>query len=319
MKDFKAHVMEFTCETLTQLTLPGYNGSNLRGGFFGALRRDFCLNKDFSTCLECPTAGVCPICLLVATVERNNQRGAEVPRPFALKPVIGVKTDFAPGEQFTFGMTFFGDTLNLFPYAILAVQRMGEMGIGLRRMSPGRFILISARAVNPVTGEEMTVYSNATRIVNMPDLPITDGDIRSYAAKLGPDKVRIDLITPLRLVVDGSLVQKLSFPNLLRRLLRRLTDLYECYVKKKLELDFPVLLKMAEEVKVKQDETRWIDLSSYSNRRKASTPVGGLVGSITFEGNMREFLSLLAWGQITHVGKDATRGNGWYRITDSSS
>ena len=319
MEHFVAYKLNFTCEAVTAVSLPRFNGSTLRGAFFGALRQDFCLNKSLDTCLHCPTSEVCPICRLVATVERDNNRGAEIPRPFSLQPVITEKTLFEPGQSFSFGITLFGQSLSLFPYAILAIQRMGEIGMGNRTIAPGRFLLREAKVTNPLSATEKSIYSNNTRIVNVPDIAITQQDVLSYAAMLNSDRLRINLLTPLRLVVEGSLVQKLTFRIFMQRLLRRLTDLYRYCCNQRAYPGLSGLLKQAAEVQVTQDNTCWVDLSSYSNRRQASTPIGGLTGEITFAGNLKDFLPLLVWGEITHVGKDATRGNGWYRIIDSSS
>ncbi len=319
MEHFVAYKLNFTCEAVTAVSLPRYNGSILRGAFFSALRQDFCLNKELNTCLNCPRAEVCPICRLVATVERDSNRGAEIPRPFALEPVITENTRFEPGQNFSFGVTLFGQSLALFPYVILAIQRMGEAGMGNRVIAPSRFLLREAKTVNPLSATERLIYSNETRIVNTPDTAITQPDVLSYAARLSSDKLRISLLTPLRLVVEGSLVQKLTFRVFIQRLLRRLTDLYRYCCNQEIDLDFAGLLKQAEGILAVRDNIRWVDLTSYSNRRHASTPTGGLTGETTFAGNLKDFLPLLVWGELTHVGKDATRGNGWYRIADSLS
>ena len=42
--------------------------------------------------------------------------------------------------------------------------------------------------------------------------------------------------------------------------------------------------------------------------------LGGFVGSITFEGNMREFMPYLLAGEILHVGKGTGFGLGKYKI-----
>ncbi len=313
MEHFTAHILSFRCEAQTTIRLPRYNGSILRGAFFGALRRDFCLNKNLNSCLACPAAEVCPICRLVATVERDNERGAEVPRPFSLQPVISRETLFQPGQCFNFGITLYGDSLSLFPYAILAIQRMGEIGFGSRE-GPGCFILKEARAVNPLTGAEKLIFNHETRTVNVPDLAVTHQEVVGYAGRLNSEKISLELLTPLRLIVEGVLVQHLNFRFFMQRLLRRLTDLYHYSCHEELELDFAGLLRQAEGVQVIKDSTAWVDLSSYSNRRGARTPTGGLVGEISLAGDFSDFLLLLVWGQITHVGKDATRGNGWYMV-----
>lgn len=319
MARFVACRLHFLCEAVTSIELPRYKGSVLRGAFFGALRHDFCLNKTAKSCLSCPAAEACPICKLVATVDRENPRGAEVPRPFALEPIRSEAVRHEAGDTLSFGITLFGQALPLFPYVILAIQHMGELGIGNRNRVPGRFLLREAWVVNPLTGVEKRIYSQATGAVSVPDLPVTYQDVVRYSASLPQDRIRLDLLTPLRLVVEGALVHELSFRPLVQRLLRRLTDLYHQCCGEELTLDFAGLLRQAAGVMVAEDRTSWLDISSYSRRLQASTPIGGLVGGITFEGQLGPFLPFLVWGQFTHVGKDATKGNGWYQIAGSSS
>ena len=319
MDRFVAHRLTFLCQAVTPMEMPLYKGSMLRGAFFEALRRDFCLNKKVGSCLACPTAEVCPICKLVATVDRANRRGSEVTRPFALEPIRSEAFRYQEGEMFSFGITLFGQALSLFPYAVLAVQRMGELGLGRRDIAPGRFQMTELWASNPITGLEKCLYRQDSQMVTVPDVPITHEDVVRYSAGLSGQQVRLDLLTPLRLVVDSRLVHQLTFRPLMQRLLRRLTDLYHHCCGEKLDIDFAGLLNEADNVQVNGDMTRWLDLSSYSRRREARTPIGGLVGEVVFEGELDAFLPFLVWGQFTHVGKDATRGNGWYQIADSSS
>lgn len=319
MENFVIYKLIFTCEAITDISLPSYSGSSLRGAFFEALRHDFCLNKNMATCLHCPTSEVCPICRLVATVEHSSERGAEIPRPFSLQPIIKDNANFKPGQPFSFGITIFGKTLALFPYAILAIQRMGQTGIGQRAVSPGLFELREVKATNPLLNNEQPIYSINTRIVNVPDLSITHDNVMSFAAKLVSDELCLNLLTPLRLVLEGRLVQQLTFRIFMQRLLRRLTDLNRYYCNRDLGLDFREILKHAEKVQTLHDDTNWFDLSSYSNRRHSRTPVGGLTGCITFKGDVANLLPLIIWGSFTHIGKDTTRGNGWYQIAGSLS
>lgn len=76
------------------------------------------------------------------------------------------------------------------------------------------------------------------------------------------------------------------------------------------------LLERAAAVRSEADGTRWVELDSYSTRRNARAPLSGLVGRVTFSGDLSPFLPWLVWGQMTHVGKEATKGNGWYRLVD---
>jgi hypothetical protein len=43
---------------------------------------------------------------------------------------------------------------------------------------------------------------------------------------------------------------------------------------------------------------------------------GGVVGSVTYAGDLAPFRPLLALGMLVHVGKGAVFGNGQYMVND---
>ena len=69
-------------------------------------------------------------------------------------------------------------------------------------------------------------------------------------------------------------------------------------------------------LKTSDGGTTWADVSSYSRRQGKSTPIGGLMGEITFAGNLQPLLPLLASGVVLQVGKDTTKGNGVYTMNE---
>ena len=73
------------------------------------------------------------------------------------------------------------------------------------------------------------------------------------------------------------------------------------------------LLAAAEEIAV-VDRSHWVELRSYSTRRKGETMLSGLMGDVALVGNLAPFLPWLVWGEQVHVGKDAVKGDGWYEI-----
>ncbi|MBI1884774.1 MAG: CRISPR system precrRNA processing endoribonuclease RAMP protein Cas6 [Chloroflexi bacterium] len=146
-------------------------------------------------------------------------------------------------------------------------------------------------------------------------MPVTHEVVTSSCRLLNSlSGATLELLTPTRLVADGALVKRLTFPVFLRRLLRRLTDLTRTATGGHPGFDHEALLQQAEDVRVAEDRTRWVDVPSYSSRQGRFTPIGGLVGEVTFEGDLKPFAPWLIWGSITHVGKDATKGGGWYRL-----
>jgi hypothetical protein len=326
---FTAHQLRFECEVLTPVHLHAHKGSALRGALFHALRGDegqsngFCINKPELFCHRCPHHTACPISALLATVDDDSARGVDVPRPYTIEPPVGAQTVYQPGERLDFGLTLFARALDLFPYVIVGVRDLEEGGIGLSRPQPGsrsgwdrgRFAVRRIVAVNPLTRQERPVLQAGDDLVSVPDIPITDAQIQAVAT-LTPEVERLTLefLTPLRLIDQGRLVQRIAFLPFLLRLLERMEALSVRYSGQRLAFDHAQLLPAAEQVTVLEDATRWVELESYSTRRQARSPMGGLVGSVTFGGPLAPFVPWLLWGQFTHVGKDAVKGNGLYRM-----
>jgi len=110
-------------------------------------------------------------------------------------------------------------------------------------------------------------------------------------------------------------VHKPEFRVLIQRLLERISTLAREYGGGAFDEHLKYhLVGEASEVELVRDGTRWVDLESYSTRKRGTTPIGGLVGEATYEGDLTPFLPWLIWGQFTHVGKNAVKGDGWYEL-----
>ena len=152
----------------------------------------------------------------------------------------------------------------------------------------------------------------------MPDLPITHAHV--LAAAPDADSVTLSFLTPLRLIEQGQTVRRPEFRTILLRLLERLSALARTFSATPLDDDVKYrLVGQAAAVQLAGDHTRWVELESYSTRLGRATPLGGLVGHATYRGDLTPFWPYLIWGQFTHVGKDAVKGNGMYQIAGVSS
>jgi len=335
MENFTAHQLHFTCEVQTPIVLNEHQGSAIRGALFQALRNQFCFNKEAKSCGQCALWATCPICFLVATRNPQSERGVEVPRPYTIEPPYhasritlhaspGVR--YEPGETFSFGLTMFAQALNLFPYVVLGSQALERGGLGKRisesasqrggKRRRGTFVIREIAAVNSLSGERQPVLRRGDTMVSVPDVPVTNEQVLARAAQLPRNRIALTFKTPTRIIERGKLEHCPTFRPLIQRLQRRLCDLTRQFTDTPWEFDFRQVMAQAEAVRVVEDQTRWVELDSYSWRRKASTPMGGFVGQATFEGDLEPFLPWLVWGEVVHVGKDAVKGNGWYRIAN---
>lgn len=364
---FQAHVLRFELEATSEIHLRHHKGSAFRGAFLHALRTDFCTNPSLRSCHVCSIHNSCPVCFLVSTTDDDNNRGVDTPRPYVIEPPLDSREVYYPRDGLDFNVVLFSRALSLFPYVIVAVRRMGELGLGASR---GRFILREVWAVEPLAGLQQRVLRRGDDLVKVPNIPVEHDQVMEMATRLPrpvvpnphspvadshfpvldrhspvadrhslvadshspvadrhspvpnpyslfpipSSNIKLRFKTPLRLVTNGELVHRLSFATLMRRLFERLSTLWGAYADESLSLDFPTLLTQAELVRVAEDNTRWVELERYSNRQQRRMPMGGLVGDIAFEGDLAPFLPWLIWGSITHLGKYAVMGNGWYEL-----
>lgn len=325
MGELVAHTLRVRARAQSNIYLGRHKGPAIRGAFFGVLRSEFCAERNRPSCSECPQHAACPVSALVATVDDESSSGVDVARPFVIEPPLDGRTVYEPGEHFDFGLTIFGRGLQLFPWAIMALQSAGRLGIGRLvereggRATRGTFTLERVEAVHPFSGERRDVKREGERVVHVPDLPVTPEQVASRAASLPPDEVTLDLLTPLRLISEGRLVHRLEFLPLFLRLRDRLRELWARYGEEEPPFGEPALYQAARGIVVRRDGTCWHDLRSYSQRQGRSTPIGGHVGRITFAGALEPLLPLLVWGEVAHCGKDTTKGCGWYRIVPGAA
>ena len=321
MDNFTAHQLHFTCQVQTPILLNEHQGSAIRGALFHALRNQFCFNKKAKDCGECAVWATCPICFLVATRNPNSERGVDVPRPYIIEPPLDGKISYQPGETLEFGLTMFAQALNLFPYLVLGSKALEQGGLGKKlrredgRWRRGTFAVREIGALNRLSGERQPVLRAGDAMVSVPDLPVTNEQVQALAAQLPRERITLVFKTPTRIIEQSKLQHRPTFRPLIQRLHQRLRDLTREFTDATWELDLRQVMAEAEAVQVAEDQTRWVELDSFSTRRSTSTPMGGLVGQVTFEGNLEPFLPWLVWGEIVHVGKDAVKGNGWYEIS----
>jgi hypothetical protein len=311
------HHLVFTARATTALELDAQAGSSVRGALVGALWGRFCANKAAPSCAACPLIGACPVAALIAPLRDDPSEGGDQrPRPYVVQPPPGGA--LRPGDELAFGLRLFGSAAVLFPYVVMAALGLEQSGLGrpLRANGGrrGQLRIERIEALHPLSGARQTLAERGQMLAHTPGLPVSAADVRACASALPPDHLTLRLRTPLRLIDDGRLVKRLTLRPLLQRLLRRLDDLCAAYGERLPGLDTPRLLALAEQARVADDQTRWVDVVSSSSRLGARTPIGGLVGQITFAGDLADLREPLLWGSLVHIGKNAVKGDGWVEV-----
>jgi len=317
------HHLKFTLETKNLIHFGPQAGAQIRGALWQALQQFAC--SDHTASGQPGHSENCPMCRLMALETATGARGITPARPFAIQPPLAEYPQqdrfYQTGEPFTIGISLFGDAAGIFPYVCQAVHRVGQIGIGYGR---GQFTLLRVQAANPLTGEVQDLLQGR-QIIATPGLPVTDDMISQVAQSLPGNTIALHFLTPTQITGDqGRLSSGPDFEKLIARLLERCQSLEFHYTDQPTPQPiwrdrYLSLTARARHVRVVRDNTRWIKVRSGSRRTGGNSPLSGFVGDVLYEGEFSEFHEWLLWGQVLHLGKNAVKGNGWYKIISPRS
>lgn len=346
--------LRFHCAAESHIQLGGLRaGSNLRGALVGVMRRATCADAPLlageGEGVRSAHLAICPVCWLVAANDRPGQerRGYVITPPLPEDPkgflrfpsavsgqppaisgdvpseakTFRVSESLEPGATFDFHITLFGDAARYLPYFVLAVPETGRIGVG---PGHGRFALRSIAAEHPLTDEQQ-VLKEGENVVHPPAHGITHADVRRKAETFadglgsGTARLRLDFLTPLRIILEERLLKSPDFGAIFNHILRRLDELavqHSGGSERPLE-ERQRLWHLANRVRLVESQAGWVDVRSGSSRTGQPTWISGLVGPAWYSAPVevwRELLPWLFWGEIAQVGKDTSKGNGVYRL-----
>ncbi len=314
MHRFRLTKYQFHLRAEEEILLPQYKGSTFRGAFGGAFRR-ICCSQGGETCNGCILRETCPYAYVFET---SPPPGSEVlrtlrdiPRPFVIEPELSTKTNYRPGEELSFGLVLIGRAIDLLPYFILTFREVGRIGIGKGRR---RYLLERIEKELADGNKSVIFFSGDEMIINEPS-EINFEDAKRRASLLPQDKVILEFLTPARIKFRGSLYSEFLFRPLFQRLIGRISSLLYFHCREKLDLDFKGLIERADKIKIESSDLKWRDWERYSKRQDMRMKLGGVLGTITYSGDLGEFLSFLALGEYVHIGKGTPFGLGKYRMS----
>jgi len=294
---------QFLAAFTDEAVLPPFKGSTFRGFFGGALKKVVCALKH-QECAACLLQRQCVYALVFESLTPKGEGRPSPPHPFVIEPPLTTQTHFHPGDSFAFRLLLFGWANDYLPYFIYAFQEMGRLGLG-KRLSGRR----AGFTLDQVTDGGQIIYDGVHQNLvqkTPPELVLE----APPAAAASPASLTVRLQTPLRLKFQNTLRAELPFHLLIRAALRRLATLNQHYGGGEPPLDYRGLVARAQAVAIQTSRLQWFDWQRYSNRQDKAMLMGGMIGAITYQGNLAEFLPLLRYAEKVHLGKATTFGLG---------
>ncbi|MBW1834068.1 MAG: CRISPR system precrRNA processing endoribonuclease RAMP protein Cas6, partial [Deltaproteobacteria bacterium] len=292
MEKFYFSRFTFSVRCKTTILLPSYAGSTLRGGFGHAFRRIICAFKG-KECTDCLLRGQCVYAYIFETpIPADAQimrKYTAAPHPFILEPFTNTRKPYQQGENFSFGLTLIGRATDYLPYFIYAFEELGRIGIGKGRGKYELREVTDEGSEGDVLQKKRVIYSGDTKLLTQTNPPIQWSDIVINHPS-PPSAISVSFITPTRIKYKNSLTKELEFHVFFRNLLRRISLLSYFHCNHRIDdSGFKDLIQRARDIKTVKRALYWHDWERYSNRQETRMKMGGFMGEITYEGELKKF------------------------------
>lgn len=288
--------------------LPFYKGSTFRGVLGHALKRIVC-TLHHTSCGECMLQNHCAYALVFETRHaRTAPEGGRIsdsPHPLVIQPPLTPQQKFARDDALCCDLLLFGESNQYLPYFVYAFDQMGKLGIG--KQIDGRRSRFTLTAVTFGAG---FLYRKGQNKIILPEVLPEAGLFVNQTPPV--NRLRLKLVTPLRISDPKKGPADLPFDVLIRSLIRRNTALLNTWGEGEPDLAYSDLAKKAAYITTVENRLSWFDWKRYSARQDRKMFMGGLTGEITYAGDLTPFMPLLEMGQIVHAGKNTAFGLGQY-------
>ncbi len=304
----------------SHLYLPGYKGAAFRGGFGHVFKSIACPTHE-TDCIHKRLGNACVYSEVFETPVPPDstvmRKYPYAPHPFILTPPLDRRAHFSSEQELKLELVLVGRAINWLAYFICTLEELGRRGVGPRRSRYRVDRVQSLNSSGPTeNGSGTTVYDGGLRkVVASPHL-FKGSDFFDGASEVGSATLNFE--TPARIVSGEHLATQLPFPTLFRSLLRRLALLTYFHCGQPISPDdLRELIAEAESVQAKDSTLRWRDWKRYSTRQQVHMKLGGLVGTVTYEGNLSPFVPFLRAGELAHIGKATSFGLGKYSLREA--
>lgn len=304
--------------TLAQrFDVPAHQRAVLWRGAFGAVFRSLVCHDEDLMCEVCPLRSACPFPRVFAPSIPEGRpeilRLRDPPRPFVLIDPQPEAATLAAGVPLALGLTVVGTAVVDLPYFVVALRRLGDVGLGRTRV---RFRVDSVRCLDADAMPGAIVYALGTDVVRPARAALRARDL-ARPGDAAARRARVRFVTPTD--VRGTAAPGTeatpgdgpAFGILVRRARDRAGALATFFGGGPLGGDPRALGTLADGVRTVSSEIGRVDLARRSSRTGQRHALGGVVGAAIYEGEgVAAAMPWLRVAEVLGVGKHATFGQG---------
>ncbi len=279
----------------------------IREEFMQAFRTTVC--RSDGQCEMCGANKDCPYHITFSQALADDKdavkRHQKPPLPFVfdlpLLPSLPNK-----GCDVEIGLALAGNSINYVAQYVEAVRTLFSMRSVARKVT-GKIIRVESQGCSDARNCIMKDGGN----VSLDHVATISGRDLLEMNTLDPGRIKLTLLTPMRMIREGVPMREFSSSNFLRSLLRRISSLTYHYYGCGHDIDYRRLAAESSMIEVAENNFHWIDQQKSNSTERLS----GIVGSGYLEGRLEaEFQIFLLLGEYFHVGKGAAFGLGRYLI-----
>jgi len=290
--------LHFKLQPLNRIELPFFKGSTFRGAFGHALKHIVCV-VDRPECAGCPLIQKCAYAYLFET---RNARGEQVAHPYIIEPPMSDRQFYGPADFIHLSVVLIGRAIDYVPYLVMAFRRMGQRGVG---KGAGRFEVLEVSTLS--AGKRQLIYNGHDEILYPSEFQVDLDAIKPIEAKT----ITLHFSTVTALKSGGKITFSPGFETVIMATYRRMKAL-SVYHNGSSAIELPD--RKTHPVQVKNTDLHPASWARYSNRQQKKIGYDGVVGSLTFTGDLTPYIPLLEMGHYVHIGRGTVYGMGKYEL-----
>lgn len=286
--------LNFTFTVNYDATFPGFTGNTFRGVIGRSLLELFC-DKSSPQCHNCPESSQC-VYPQVFKADNKSETVTKAPAPYVFEVDYTNKRNYKKGEKLHVSLLLIGSAIR---YTMFFVEAMKALS---KKPFDGYDNVLTLESVTDVFNN-MLVYNGSEQICKPEPVEWTDKMsqvVRTYDITVG-------FLTPTQLLKNKQLVTDIDFDFFTDSLFSRIADLCEFYGDKEFVLPYNLIRRKP--YVVSESKLRAIRV----NQQKAS--LDALLGSVSFRGDISQYMPYICLCELLHIGKLSTRAFGQYKIT----